>query len=201
MRTVMNTIIEKTIHYTKSHKIQALIFSKALIKYSMIFIPVWILCMSGCGYSIIGENPPLPRQAQSIGIYPVENYTFVAGLDTKTNAEIKKLLEANTSVEILPANLADLQLTISMNEIKSKSSGLDSLQNAGGVIFYLSGSAEIKERGSGAMIWREQNLSVEMIESSSNNLVSNSLELSQENLDELSRLFAEKIYQRLFLDF
>ncbi|MEE1574844.1 MAG: hypothetical protein V1269_01475 [Deltaproteobacteria bacterium] len=157
--------------------------------------------MTGCGYSIIGGNPPLPRQAQSIGIYPVENHTFVAGLDTKTNAEIKKLLEANASVEILPANLADLQLSISMNEIKSKSSGLDSLQNAGGVIFYLSGSAEIKERGNGAMIWKEQNLSVEMIESSSNNLVSNSLELSQENLDELSRLFAEKIYHRLFLDF
>ena len=201
MRSVMKTITGKAIHHTKSHEIQAPIFIKALIKYSVILIPVWILCMNGCGYSIIGGNPPLPRQAQSIGIYPVENHTFVAGLDTKTNAEIKKLLEANTSVEILPANLADLQLTISMNEIKSKSSGLDSLQNAGGVIFYLSGSAEIKERGNGAMIWKEQNLSVEMIESSSNNLVSNSLELSQENLDELSRLFAEKIYHRLFLDF
>ena len=197
----MKTITGKAIHHKKSHEIQAPILIKALIKYSVILIPVWILFMTGCGYSIIGGNPPLPRQAQSIGIYPVENHTFVAGLDTKTNAEIKKLLEANTSVEILPANLADLQLTISMNEIKSKSSGLDSLQNAGGVIFYLSGSAEIKERGNGAMIWKEQNLSVEMIESSSNNLVSNSLELSQENLDELSRLFAEKIYHRLFLDF
>lgn len=197
----MKTITGKTIHHTKSHEIQAPIFSMSLVKYSIILIPVWIMSMTGCGYSIIGGNPPLPRQAQSIGIYPVENHTFVAGLDTKTNAEIKKLLEANASVEILPANLADLQLTISMNEIKSKSSGLDSLQNAGGVIFYLSGSAEIKERGNGAMIWKEQNLSVEMIESSSNNLVSNSLELSQENLDELSRLFAEKIYHRLFLDF
>ena len=201
MRSVMKTITGKTIHHTKSHEIQAPIFSMSLVKYSIILIPVWIMSMTGCGYSIIGGNPPLPRQAQSIGIYPVENHTFVAGLDTKTNAEIKKLLEANASVEILPANLADLQLTISMNEIKSKSSGLDSLQNAGGVIFYLSGSAEIKERGNGAMIWKEQNLSVEMIESSSNNLVSNSLELSQENLDELSRLFAEKIYHRLFLDF
>ena len=197
----MKTITGKASNHKKSHEIQAPILIKALIKYSVILVPVWILFMTGCGYSIIGGNPPLPRQAQSIGIHPVENHTFVAGLDTKTNAEIKKLLEANASLEILPANLADLQLTISMNEIKSKSSGLDSLQNAGGVIFYLSGSAEIKERVSGAMIWREQNLSVEMIENSSNNLVPNSLELSQENLDELSRLFAKKIYQRLFLDF
>ncbi|MEE3124475.1 MAG: hypothetical protein VX333_06430, partial [SAR324 cluster bacterium] len=72
-------------------------------------------------------------EAKSIGIQPVENHTFVAGLDTKTNAAIKNLLETNASVEIVPAEKADLQLSISLNEIRSKTSGLDSLQSAGGV--------------------------------------------------------------------
>ena len=61
--------------------------------------PVLILFVAGCGYSIMGGNPPLPMEAKSIGIQPVENHTFVAGLDTKTNAEIKNLLETNASVE------------------------------------------------------------------------------------------------------
>ncbi|MEC7466455.1 MAG: hypothetical protein VYE57_03465 [SAR324 cluster bacterium] len=152
----------------------------------------------------MGGNPPLPMEAKSIGIQPVENHTFVAGLDTKTNAAIKNLLETNASVEIVPAAKADLQLSISLNEIRSKTSGLDSLQNAGGVVFYLSGSVELNQRMEGEMIWREKNLSVEVAEGNSNGLATNSLnslELSQEHLDELSQLFAEKIYHRLFLEF
>ena len=165
------------------------------------FFLVLILFVAGCGYSIMGGNPPLPMVAKSIGIQPVENHTFVAGLDTKTNAAIKNLLETNASVEIVPAAKADLQLSISLNEIRSKTSGLDSLQNAGGVVFYLSGSVELNQRMEGEMIWREKNLSVEVAEGNSNGLATNSLELSQEHLDELSQLFAEKIYHRLFLEF
>ena len=157
--------------------------------------------LTGCGYSIIGGNPLLPKEAKSIGIYPVENHTFVAGLDTRTNAEIKLKFETNSSVEILPVTKSDLQLSISLNVIKSKKTGLDSIQNATGVIFYLKGSASLNERSNGNTIWKESNIEVEMLESSSNNLVSNSLELSDENLDELSRLLAEKIYQRIFLEF
>ena len=163
--------------------------------------PVLILFVAGCGYSIMGGNPPLPMEAKSIGIQPVENYTFIAGLDTKTNAEIKNLLETNTSVEIVPAAKADLQLSISLDEIRSKTSGLDSLQSAGGVVFYLSGSVELNQRVDEEMIWREKDLSVEIAEGNSNGLAANSLELSQEHLDELSQLFAEKIYHRLFLEF
>ena len=165
------------------------------------FFPVLILFVAGCGYSIMGRNQPLPMEAKSIGIQPVENHTFVAGLDTNTNAEIKNLLETNASVEITPPAKADLQLSISLNEIRSKTSGLDSLQRAGGVVFYLSGSVELNQRVEGEMIWKEKNLSVEVAEGSSIGLATNSLELSQEQLDELSRLFAEKIYHRLFHDF
>ncbi len=173
------------------------IFSKQID----IFFPVLILFVAGCGYSIIGGNPPLPTEAKSIGIQPVENHTFVAGLDTKTNTAIKNLLETNASVEIVPATKADLQLSISLNEIRSKTSGLDSLQNAGGVVFYLSGSVELNQRVEGEMIWREKNLSVEVAEGNSKGLATHSPELSQEHLDELSQLFAEKIYHRLFLKF
>ena len=95
-------------------------------------------------------------EAKSIGIQPVENHTFVAGMDTKTNAAIKNLLETNASVEIVPAAKADLQLSISLNEIRSKTSGLDSLQSAGGVVFYFSGSVELNQRVDGEMIWREK---------------------------------------------
>ena len=163
--------------------------------------PVLILFVAGCGYSIMGGNPPLPMEAKSIGIQPVENHTFVAGLDTKTNAAIKNLLETNASVEIVPTAKADLQLSISLNEFRSKTSGLDSVQSAGGVVFYLSGSVELNQRVDREMIWREKNLSVDVTDGNSNGLVANSLELSQEHLDELSQLFAEKIYHRLFLEF
>ena len=56
-------------------------------------------------------------------------------------------------------------------------------------------------RVDGEMIWREKNLSVEVAEGNSNGLATHSIELSQEHLDELSQLFAEKIYHRLFLEF
>ena len=162
---------------------------------------VLILFVAGCGYSIMGGNPPLPMEAKSIGIQPVENHTFVAGLDSKTNAAIKNLLETNASVQIVPSAKADMQLSISLNEIRSKTSGLDSIQSAGGVVFYLSGSVELNQRVEGEMIWRENNLSVEIAEGNSNGLAANSFELSQEHLNELSQLFAEKIYHRLFLEF
>ena len=68
-------------------------------------------------------------------------------------------------------------------------------------MFYLSGSVELNQRVDGEMIWREKNLSVEVAEGNSKGLAANSLELSQEHLDELSQLFAEKIYHRLFLEF
>ena len=170
-----------------------------MIKKFFHFFP--ILFLTGCGYSIIGGNPLLPKEARSIGIYPVENHTFVAGLDTKTNTKMKLKLETNSSVEILPVSKSDLQLSISLNEIKSKTTGLDSIENAAGVIFYLEGSVSLNERSNGNIIWKEPNLKVEMLESSSNNLVSNSQELSEKNLDELSRLLAEKIYQYIFLEF
>ena len=165
------------------------------------FFPVLNLFLAGCGYSIMGGNPPLPMEAKSIGIQPVENHTFVAGLDTKTNAAIKNLLETNASVEIVPATKADLQLSISLNEIRSKTRGLDSIQSAGGVVFYLSGSVELNQRVDEEMIWREKNLSVEVAEGNSNGLAANSIALSQDHLDALSQLFAEKIYHRLFLEF
>ena len=170
-----------------------------MIKILFHFFPIFFL--TGCGYSILGGNPLLPKEAKSIGIYPVENHTFVAGLDTRTSSEIKLKLETNSSVEILPVNRSDLQLSISLNEIKSKTTSLDSIENVAGVIFLLEGSASLNERSNGNTIWKEPNLEVQMLESSSNNLVSNSLELSDENLDELSRLLAEKIYQRIFLEF
>ena len=160
-----------------------------------------ILFLTGCGYSIIGGNPLLPKEAKSIGIYPIENHTFVAGLDTRTNAEIKLKFETNSSVEILPVTKSELQLSISLNEIKNKTTGLDSIENAAGFIFYLEASASLNERNNGDTIWKEPNFEVVILESSSNNLVSNSLELSEENLDELSRLLAEKIYHRIFLEF
>ena len=69
------------------------------------------------------------------------------------------------------------------------------------MVFYLSGGVELNQRVNGEMIWREKNLSVEVAEGNSNGLAANSLELSQEHLDELSQLFAEKIYHRLFLEF
>ena len=56
--------------------------------------PVLIMFVAGCGYSIMGGNPPLPMEAKSIGIQPVENHTFVAGLDTKTNAAMNILLDS-----------------------------------------------------------------------------------------------------------
>ncbi len=68
-------------------------------------------------------------------------------------------------------------------------------------LFYLSGSVELNQRVDGEIIWKEKNLSVEVAEGISNGFAANSLELSQEHLDALSRLFAEKIYHRLFLEF
>lgn len=157
--------------------------------------------VAGCGYSIIEGNPPLPNRARSLGIVPVQNQTYVADLETKLSAQLKDLLRANASLKLLPPGQADLLLSITLLELKTRTSGLGSLEDAGGVTYALRGLVELEERESAEMIWVEKELSVELTEIGGDSLISLNNEVTSSNLNELTALFAHRIYDRLFLEF
>ena len=160
-----------------------------------------IVLLSGCGYSIMGGNPPLPKGAASLGLFPVQNHTFVPDLETSLKTRLKKIIRENSSVRLLPPAQAELRLRITLKEMKNSSSGLDLLQEAGGVTFALKGEVELEERTTGEALWLEENLGVELTESRGSTMDYSNQDPTSSSLNELMALFAQKVYERIFVEF
>ncbi len=157
--------------------------------------------LAGCGYSVVGDNPPLPKGAESLGLYPVQNQTFVPDLEIRLNAQLKEMFRGNTSMRLVPPARAELRLSIRLKELKNLTSGLDILQEAGGVNDALKGAVELEERLTGATLWQEENLSVELTESRSEALNYTNQDPTSSSLIELTALFARRVYERIFVEF
>jgi hypothetical protein len=161
------------------------------------------LCVffSGCGYIIEGSNPVLPNEAKTIALLPIQNQTFKAGLETDLSEQFNLLLRSNSSVRITSAGIADLQLNIILLNLKTSSSGLSKEQISSGVKGIIQGQVFLEDRRTGRKVWEESALKVKLTESDENETNSVSSFSLSGSIRELSKLFAAKIYERLFTTF
>ena len=104
-------------------------------------------------------------------------------------------------MRLVPPARAELRLSITLRELKNQTSGLNFLQEAGGVNFALKGTVELEERLTGATLWQEENLSVELTESRSEALNYTNQDPTSSSLIELTALFARRVYERIFVEF
>ena len=96
---------------------------------------------------------------------------------------------------------AKLRLRITLKELKNQTSGLGFLQEAGGVTYFLKGAVELEERLTGATLWQEEDLSVELTESRSEAINYTNQDPTSSSLIELTALFARRVYERIFVEF
>ena len=157
--------------------------------------------LSGCGYVIEGSNPILPNEAKTIALLPIQNQTFKAGLETDLSEQFNLLLRSNSSVRITPAGIADLQLNITLLNLKTGSSGLSNEQISSGVKGIIQGQVFLEDRRTGRKVWEESALKVKLTESDENETNSVSSFSLSGSIRELIKLFASKIYERLFTTF
>jgi hypothetical protein len=175
-------------------------------KKSVIFLCYFLgikLCifLSGCSYVIEGSNPVLPNEAKTIAMLPIQNQTFKAGLETDLSEQLNLLLRSNSSVKITPAGIADLRLNITLLSLKTNSSGLSKEQISSGVKGVIQGQVILEDRRTGRKVWEESALKVKLSESAENETNSISSFSLSGSIRELIKLFASKIYERLFTTF
>ena len=176
------------------------------IKKSIIFLCyflgiTFLTLLSGCGYVIEGSNPVLPNEAKTIALLPIQNKTFKAGLETDLSEQFNLLLRSNSSVKITAAGIADLQINITVLNLKTISSGLSKEQISSGVKGIIQGQVILEDRRTGKKVWKESTLEVKLTESGENETNSVSSFSLSGSLRELIKLFASKIYERLFTTF
>ena len=163
-------------------------------------ITLWLF-LAGCGYVIEGSNPVLPNGAQTLALLPIQNKTFNAGLETDLSEQLNLLLRANSSLKITPSGIADLQLKVTLLNLKTSSSGLNNEQISSGVKAIIQGQVILEDRRTGRKVWEESTLVVKLTESVGNETNSVSSFSLSGSIRELIKLFALKIYERLFTTF
>ncbi|MED5402469.1 MAG: LPS assembly lipoprotein LptE [SAR324 cluster bacterium] len=182
--------------------LSAIFYSEKAVIFLRYFLGITLgLFLAGCGYVIEGSNPVLPNEARTIALLPIQNQTFNAGLETDLSEQLNLLLRANSSVKIAPSGIADLQLNITLLNLKTSSSGLSNEQISSGVKAIIQGKAILEDRRTGRKVWEELTLEVKLTESVENETSSVSSFSLSGSVRELIKLFALKIYERLFTTF
>ncbi len=160
-----------------------------------------ILFLGACGYIIEGSNPILPNDAKTIAILPIQNKTFLPGLETDLAEQISRLLRSNSSLKIAPANIADLQISITLLNIKTNTYGLSEEQISSGIRATLLGETILTDRRIKKNIWKNSIIEARLTESLENEMENTSGISISGRTRQVIKLFASKIYDRLFNTF
>ena len=176
-------------------------FKKIVLILNYILAVGIIILISSCGYVIEGSNPVLPNDAKSIAVLPIQNNTFKGGLETDLSEKLKSLLQNNSSVKLLPAGQADLQLNVTLLSLELPSSGLSKDQISTGTQAVLKGKAFLEDRRTGNTVWEENMIQVKIAESEGNQIENTSSLTLSGNIRELINRFAQNLYDRIFTNF
>ena len=173
-----------------------------ILFFKTLFLEVAVLLLlNGCNYVIEGSNPVLPNEAKTIAVLPVQNHTFIAGLETDLSEQLNILFSSNSSLKIVPAGIADLQLSITLLKYKTNSSGLSKEEISTGVKATIHGNVILLDRRTNKNVWENSILEVKLTESLENEMENiSSISLSG-STREIIKLFATKIYDRIFTTF
>ena len=163
-------------------------------------VTIFIL-ISSCGYVIEGSNPVLPNDAKSLSVLPIQNRTFKSGLETDLSEQLKRLLQNNSSVKLLPGGQSDLKLSVTLLNLELPSSGLSKDQISKGTQAVLKGEAFLEDRITGNTVWSEKMIQVKIAESEGNQIENASSLMLSGNIRELINRFAQNLYDRIFTNF
>lgn len=163
---------------------------------------LWLL-LSGCQYAFEGSNPPLPAQAATLSIAPIENQTFEADLETFVMQALTNRLRNNSAVRLRGGTeRSDLMLRVQLQQLirenfdEPEALGVDQRLT-------LTGSATLQDQRNAKQLWHVKGLQV--VISSSGSDSSSSAGLSGLNLsrgvEELTNAFADKVYSQIFYTF
>ena len=188
----MKNFIFSSIEYFDKNRILFLI-------YCIQFIVLQLL--NGCSYVIEGSNPTLPDEAKTIAILPIQNQTFIAGLETDLSEQIYRLLRSNSSVEIVPAGIADLQVSITLLDYKTDTSGLNKEQVSAGIKAMIGGEAILLDKRTNKKVWQDSMINVQLTESLENEMETKSSISLSRSTREIIKIFASNIYSRIFSNF
>jgi len=162
---------------------------------------VLLLSLNGCNYVIEGSNPVLPNEARTIAVLPIQNHTFVAGLETDLSEQLNTLLNSNSSIKIVPAGISDIQLSVTLLNYKTNSSGLSKEDVTSGVKAIIQGEVILLDRRTKKNVWIISMLEVKLTESLENEMENVSNISLSGSTREIIKLFAKKIYARIFTTF
>ena len=143
----------------------------------------------------------MPNNAKTIAILPIQNQTFLAGIETNLSAQLNQELRANSSLRISPAKFADLQLYITLLEIKTNKSELSTEQISSGVKATMAGKIILIDKRINKNIWEDSTITVILSESLENEMETNSGISVSKKTSQLIKLFTSKIYEGLFYTF
>lgn len=168
------------------------------------FICSWLLLLVvGCQYTFEGGNPPLPAEAATLSIAPIENQTFESDLETFVMQALSSRLRSNSAVRLRGGSeRSDLMLRVRLAQLTRLN--LDEPEAlAVAQQLTLVGNAILEDQRTNKQLWEVSNLRVEV--STSSNDSSSSADLSGQRLSrdiqELTEKFAEKIYSQIFYTF
>ena len=175
--------------------------NKIVLIFNYILTVTIFILISSCGYVIEGSNPVLPNDAKSLSVLPIQNRTFKSGLETDLSEQLKRLLQNNSSVKLLPAGQSDLKLSVTLLNLELPSSGLSKDQISKGTQAVLKGKAFLEDSITGNTVWREKMIQVKITESEGNQIENVSSLMLSGNIRELINRFAKNIYDRIFNNF
>ena len=162
----------------------------------------FLLLLIGCQYTFEGGNPPLPAEAATLSIAPIENQTFESDLETFVMQTLNSRLRSNSAVRLRGGSeRSDLLLRVRLAQLTRLN--LDEPEAlAVAQQLTLVGSAILEDQRTNKQLWEVSNLRVEV---STSNDSSSSADLSGQRLSrgiqELTENFAEKIYSQIFYTF
>ena len=162
-----------------------------------------LLLLISCQYAFEGGNPPLPAEAVTLSIAPIENQTFESDLETFVMQALSSRLRSNSAVRLRGGSeRSDLLLQVRL--VQMTRLNLDEPEAlAVAQQFTLTGSAILEDQRTNKQLWEVSNLRVEV--STSSNDSSSSADLSGQRLNrdiqELTENFAEKFYSQIFYTF
>ena len=178
---------------------------KSLFKsrqYFLYYINIlFLMVVSGCGYVIEGSNPLLPNDAKTIAILPIQNQTFIAGLETDLSEQLNRLLRSNSSLKISPAHIADLHISITLLKINTNTYGLSKEQITSGIKATIQCETNLLDRRINKNIWDSSIITVNLTESLENEMENTSGISISGKTRQVIKLLATKIYARLFNTF
>lgn len=158
----------------------------------------------GCGYQLVGNNPPLPESAQTIAIAPIQNQTFQGELDTRLMKHLKRLIRNNASVYLVTPEDADLLLKITLTELKTEHTSLSSDGLTIELNVTLHGTIVLEDqRNEGKKVWEEKEFGARSSVSYEKGEESTGMTVFTINrgMDQITEVFSKKIYERIFFNF